>query len=106
LAVNPTATQAVGDVHDTPLNRESPPGRVGSIDHREPFQRSASVEYPVLPVTNPTAMHVVADVHDTALNWSWVVPASVMPGFGVGSIDHSKPFQRSANVKSFSAVPK
>src|SRR5215470_11006079 len=86
----PTAVQALGEVHDTPVNCCAEPDGlgVGWTDHEVPFQASASVPSP-LP---PTAMQVPTDAHDTPDRKG---PAG---GFGVGWIDHVVPFQRSASV--------
>src|SRR5437764_288341 len=71
----PTAMQNRLDVHDTPARLFSigaPKLGFGSglgicwIDHRRPFQRSASAELsPRLTNTNPTATQNLLDVHDT-----------------------------------------
>jgi len=47
LEYAPTALHTVADTHDTPDSSDSsrPPARagVGSVDQRDPFQRSASI---------------------------------------------------------------
>ena len=67
----PTAVQAPAEVQDTPANARArgPPRSgaaaglgVGSIDHLEPSNHSASV----LPWREPTAAHARRETHDTA----------------------------------------
>ena len=66
---NPTAVQALADVHDTPDSPLfwSPAGLgVGWMDHEVPFHRSASVTtLPALFRYFPTAVQASAAVHDT-----------------------------------------
>jgi hypothetical protein len=65
----PTAVQAVADVHDTPLRtlgRES--AGFDWIDQRTPFQRSTSAnDLPDLFLKYPTATQALREVHDTAV---------------------------------------
>ena len=60
------------------------------IVHTEPFHRSTRTRS-VSPL--PTAVQFVAVQHETA--WS---DAFWLAGFGLGTIDHAVPFQRSVNV--------
>jgi hypothetical protein len=96
---DPTAMQSRPEVQNTSLN--VPPALwSGCIDHREPFQRSvrSSVRGGTYLLTryslDPTARHAVAEVHDTLLRELPFAPAR----FGVPSIAHREPFQRSASV--------
>jgi hypothetical protein len=93
----PTAVHVVADRQETALKPlVAAPIRFGLrwIDHAEPFHRSASVN--VLPPRSkyPTPVHVLADVQDTPFKPVLVAPI----GFGVGWIDHRRPFQRSTSV--------
>jgi hypothetical protein len=70
---------------------------VRTIDHREPFQRSASVlSTPVCSraVNQPTAIHDSGDVHDTPVS----VLDSASTGAGAGSSDQLEPSQRSTSA--------
>jgi hypothetical protein len=96
IRLEPTAVQAVGDVHDTALNLTGFPVGLGvvSTDQLVPFQPSAKVTVPVVEIKlEPTAVQAVADVHETPLS----VLDSALVGLGVVSIDQLAPFQRSAN---------
>jgi hypothetical protein len=95
----PTAMHEVADVHATPVRiaTRAPSLGVGRMLHRDPFHRSASV--PLTCVANlskglPTAMQADGDVHATL---SSMLPCTCA-GFGVGTMLHFLPFQRSANV--------
>lgn len=95
----PAAMQALPETQDTEI-RPSSGGfvafGVGSIVHLVPFQCSASVLSPTGPpgLHVPTAVHVLAEVQEIPLS-----PAETEPGgFGVRSIVHFLPFQRSASV--------
>src|SRR5664279_155130 len=95
---NPTAVQAVLDVHDTPP-RLLPVVPVGLgvvwIDQLVPFQRAANVTLvPELLWSCPTAVQLVLDVHDTPLRLLEVAPV----GLGVVWTDQLVPFHRSANA--------
>jgi hypothetical protein len=95
---DPTAVQAVLDVHDTPMT-PLPVVPVGLgvvwIDQLVPFHCSANVTSGLEPVLDPTAVQAVLDVHDTPLR----LLLSVAPvGLGVVWIDQLVPFHRSANV--------
>jgi hypothetical protein len=91
--VPPTASQAVANVHDTPLSAAPtlPTGfAVLWIVQPLPFQTSANVR----PAASPTASQAVADVHDTPLN-----PLSATPGgFGTLWIVQLLPFHVSAKL--------
>jgi hypothetical protein len=89
----PTATQALAEVHATPLR--DPPGRAGVrwIDHDLPSHTSAKGPPPT-DVTDPTAMQNVADVQETPDSPLMTAPG----GLGVFSTDHEVPFPASASV--------
>src|SRR5690348_820478 len=92
---DPTAMQALAEVHDTLLRkaRAAPAGRgTGWMDHEVPFHRSASGPWPpeVTP-PNPTPMQLLAEVQDTPAR-----PLSPWPTAG-GRIDHAVPFHTSAS---------
>ena len=86
--MEPTAKQLCELQHETPTN--VPVRVVGMIVQRLPFHRSISV----LPSDEfPTAKHIVVVGHVTALS------ALKWPDrFGLLTIDHFDPFQRSINV--------
>lgn len=97
----PTATHADLDVHETLLSvswsshavHMQPVHRFGVLCRVQwvPFHRSASVTWPLPPLSyDPTAVHAVVDVHDTALRSAL--------GWDVGWIDQRTPFHRSANI--------
>ncbi len=99
--VKPTAVQAEADMHATALSRlpGTPAGfGVGWILHLVPFQRSASVAvgFPARSDAKPTAVQTDPDWHATAVRMLPLVPA----GFGVRTMLHRVPFQRSARVPS------
>src|SRR5258708_38861683 len=83
--------------HDTPSSSLflDPGGRgVRSIDHRDPFQRSASGTN-VFPATAlPTAVHARREEHTAPFSELLTDPA----GFGVGSMRQCAPSHRSASV--------
>jgi hypothetical protein len=69
---DPTAMQAVAEVHDTPLRSAlsvTPMGLgVAWTDQVVPSQRSAMVPSPPEPtLTGPTAVQAVGEVHDTSV---------------------------------------
>jgi hypothetical protein len=82
---SPTAMQTVTDGHDTPDSpAERPaagsPTDVGWIDHRFPFQRSASVSrIPIELWKEPTATQAVVETHETPLSELELAPG----GFGL-----------------------
>jgi hypothetical protein len=88
---NPTAIQAVAEVHDTPLRAPLPLGVLWTVQLL-PSQPTAKVA----PLELPTATHAVAAVHDT--------PLSVPPPPGVAWIAQVVPFQRSAKVRTRPAL--
>lgn len=97
----PTAVQADSAVQETAFRTRgaSPAALCGlgtcSIDHREPFQSSASADSALTSVSNPpTAMQVVLDGQDTP--FSALVAAGL--GFAEGSIDQFKWSERSDSV--------
>jgi len=91
--------QAVGVVHETPLNSlaEAPAG-LGLLWrlHVVPFQPSANgASEPAAPmIVAPTAVQALADGHETPWRTLEVAPV----GFGVLWMAQSAPFQPSANV--------
>jgi hypothetical protein len=104
LPVVPTAVHEIEDVQDTPrslLAFASLGLGVAWIDHSVPFQYSANVflsdGIPNLMKYVPTAVHEVDEAQDTPS--SSLAPFDSL-GLGVVWIDHSVPFQRSANVFS------
>ena len=70
MRYSPTAVQADGAEHDTPLRR--PDSRLevsglGTIDHTDPFHISTSVSpYEPSRAYSPTAVHTVELLHETA----------------------------------------
>jgi hypothetical protein len=83
----PTATQAVGDVHETPFSAPAaaPPGfGVGTIRHAVPSQSSARLPLG-LPkgksVVPPTAMQLEDDLHDTPTSCAPCVPCGLTVGW-------------------------
>jgi hypothetical protein len=96
---DPTAVQAVLDMHDTPLRvlLVVPVGLgVVWIDQLVPFQPSANVTSGPDPMLDhPTAVQAVLDVHDTELRLLYST------GGGVVWIDQLVPFHRSANDVPF-----
>src|SRR5690349_20300994 len=91
---DPTAVQAVAEVHDT---LEKPPAAApagsgtGWMDHEAPSHRSASGPgSPEAMSPNPTAMQLLAEVHD--------MPSSpLLPRTAGGRMDHEVPFHTSAS---------
>jgi hypothetical protein len=95
VSTPPTAKQFVAEVHVTSFNRFcSMPGLgLAMIDQFEPFHRSMSVFDEKLPSTwVPTAKQFVVLGH--AMPLSTLAPPA---GFGLGTIDHVEPFQRSTS---------
>jgi hypothetical protein len=84
FVVLPTATHAVGAVHDTSNSKLAlaPAGAgVRKIDHPVPFHPSANGNPRPVPSTRrPTAMQLMRDEHDTPDSTLLVAPA----GSGVG----------------------
>jgi hypothetical protein len=62
--------------------------------HELPFQPSARVTVPVLPLASPTAVHKVGEVHETLTRELVVAPA----GLGVDRMLQVVPFHDSARV--------
>jgi hypothetical protein len=85
--------QVRAEAHDTAYN-EPVEGRlgVGWIDHRSPFQRSASVGLGTMGPIPPTAVHVRAVGHETASKMA------LGERLGAGWIDHLLPFHRSTSA--------
>jgi hypothetical protein len=99
-AEDPTATQAVGEGHDTPLSRLAWAGLgAGMIRHRDPFHRSVSVAsryvgdgMALAPrLASPTAMQNRAVTHETAARVRF---CGTGVGRGTRSARHARPFQR------------
>ncbi len=94
----PTAVQAVGVEHDTPLRELAiaPVGLLGAwTDHAVPFQRAAKVTVVAeLFLSLPTAVQAVLERQDTPLRLAVVAPA----GLGVLWIVQLVPFHRSASI--------
>ena len=93
LVEEPTAMQAVPELHDTPdseLDVDPLGFGVDWIVQPVPLQRSANV--PLFEV--PTAVQAVAELHDTPDKELAVAPL----GLGVCWIVHDVPSQRSASV--------
>jgi hypothetical protein len=92
----PTATQALAEGQDTPLN--TPPfGGFGTcwIDQEVPFHASATgVERLAGLKVSPTAMQNVREAHDTPTSSVCRAPG----GLGVCRTDHEAPFHTSASV--------
>jgi hypothetical protein len=91
----PTAKQRVEDLHATSLRLGTPPFHICGLvisDHVEPFQRWMMVAGVGLS-TLPTAKQS-PEIHVTPLSALPVAPA----GFGLATIDHAVPFQRSMSV--------
>jgi hypothetical protein len=92
----PTAVQALADVHDTPRSWLWSAVEVGWIVHVVPFQCSANVRSAPTPsLYEPTATQAIGDEHDTPFSWAWDAPT----GLGICSTVHVLPFQRSTKVK-------
>jgi hypothetical protein len=93
---DPAAMHLLAEVHDTPLSAFPSDGvlGVGSMAHRLPFQRSASVEEKSTSPKLPTAVHARAEAHDTELN---TLRRSGDDGAGTCWMAHRLPFQRSAS---------
>lgn len=104
-ADSPTAVQAVGDVHDTPVSRllsRTPAGAgTRSSDHTVPFQRSTSGAYRLglsPEVKPPTATHEDADGHEIPPTSTVMLPT----GSAMTARDHRRPFHRTAYKTSLS----
>jgi len=96
-ALKPTAKQLVVSTHDTPKSADwvAPLGLgLVTIAQVVPFQRSTNVFSTEFDLS-PTAKQLVVSTHDTASSSALVEPSV---GFGLPTIDHLVPFQRSTNV--------
>jgi hypothetical protein len=82
---------ALTEAHDTPESEAWPPGALarGSRDQCRPFQRTLIIRP---EAAAPVAMHACAELQETLES---PTPPS---GFGVVSISHRIPFQRSARA--------
>jgi hypothetical protein len=99
LPAEPTASQNEELVQETPSNTETDPPGPGTvcIDHADPFHDSAiGTILPSVPSPPPTEIQLDSDTHDTEVKL-----LMGPPGLGVDKIDHSVPFHRSENVKTF-----
>jgi hypothetical protein len=92
--------QALGEVHDTPLNWAPVTLGVCWIDHVVPFHASASGALLATPVAWPTAMQKVAEAQETPVRLLEKSPW----GLGVRWTDHAVPFHDSARVTSAPAM--
>jgi hypothetical protein len=95
---DPTAKQVVAVGHDTParLVWDAPLGRgTFTIDHVVPFQCSTNLEGTPFVVDEPTAKQLVVVAHDTPFKKLSEAPAA----FGLATIDHFVPSQRSVSVR-------
>ena len=94
----PTAVQALGVVHHTPMSEPplvAPDGRLTvSGFHFVPSQPSAMGCWITPDMNRPTAVQALAVAHDTLINVGWFAPG----GVGVVWIVQAAPFQRSASV--------
>ena len=104
---SPTAKQVPALGQETPwkMLRVLPGLGLATIDHAVPFQRSTRVSVGrrkgprVSSASEPTAKQLVAVAHETLsrvllLVLTWALGAR----FGLGTIDHFEPFQRSMSV--------
>jgi hypothetical protein len=65
LATTPTATQKLGDVHETLIRVPAKAGLgLGTIDHEMPLKTSARVTPVVSPEDSPTATQKFGEVHE------------------------------------------
>ena len=87
---DPTAMQLAAAEHDTARRCFDVSASPLVIVHTEPFHRSTSTRS-VSPL--PTAVQFVAVQQETASS-----DAFWLGGFGLGTIDHDVPFQRSVSV--------
>jgi hypothetical protein len=96
--VDPTAAQAVADVHETPDRLDSMLLVLGVVwmVQAVPFQRSASAWVLLAVRMYPTAVHAAPEVHET--------PERLPLGLGVVRIVQAVPSQRSAKPPSPTAV--
>jgi len=96
----PTATHAVGDVHDTAVRNVSVASAGLGIDcrsHCRPFHCSASANCrPAESMKSPTAVQAAAAVHDTPVR----KVSFACRGSRVGWIVHRLPSHRSARLTS------
>jgi hypothetical protein len=87
----PTASQARGDVHETPTSRPAlPSAGSAAIDQCVPFHFSTSA-----PSESPTAVQALPDVHEIEASWPSGAPAGSSARVNV----QREPFQRSLNGK-------
>jgi len=99
MILDPTATQALAETHDTPFRLASLPPGLGGIITAQVFPFHASVKgTPVGAAAysyEPTAMQALAALHDTANRLLFVAPL----GCGVVLTAQALPFQLSASGK-------
>jgi hypothetical protein len=105
--VSPTAVQRLR-AHETALRVLKLPKGLGAlwIVQRMPFQRSMRLIDRSWNASSPTAMHAVGLVHEIPSRETVAPsePAAGPVGFGVCSIIHDDPFQRSTDPPSPTAV--
>jgi hypothetical protein len=92
VRVEPTATQAVAEVHEMPSSSLNGVAGVDSTVHVAPFRDSASVAASPLMMENPTATQEVAEAQDTAFRRA----AEADGGLTGDEMDQVDPFQTSA----------
>ena len=92
VRVEPTATQAVAEVHEMPSSSLNGAAGVDSTAHVAPFRDSASVAASPLMRENPTATQEVAEAQDTAFRMA----VEADGGLTVDEMDQVDPFQTSA----------
>ena len=96
----PTAKQLVTAGHEMPNRRLNWTGAgkrgSGTIDQRDPFQRSTNALAKPASVSfdSPTVKHAAVLVHETSASVLDVAPGR----FALATIDHAVPFQRSTSV--------
>src|SRR5580704_15304596 len=93
----PTAVHDDGPVHDTPSRNWDCEGEVSGLvtmDQATPFHASTRVWLVPATLWTPTAVHDDGLVHDTA--WRTLSVDGELSG--LGTIDHTAPFQVSTSV--------
>jgi hypothetical protein len=95
---NPTPVQAEAEAQETALKIPPPAAGLGdgTMRHRAPFHRSASVPtgLPELSKRPPTAVQAEGPVQATLARLAF----GTLAGFGVGWMRQARPFRRSASV--------
>jgi hypothetical protein len=105
LPLNPTAVQAVAELHDTAFSWLARAPEALGIDwtaHAVPFQSSAkATTLPLLLTNSPTDVQAVTEVHDTAAS----TLAKARAGLGVRWIVHVLPLYTSPTTTGRSGTP-